>query len=132
MRILGLCAKRFFDFIFSFVLAVCSSPFLLIAMLIVKCCSPESPVIFKQERVGHKGKPFTVFKLRSMTNERDEEGNLLPDEIRLKKWGKVIRKTNLDEIPQIFNILFGDSGIIGTTKKKLDFSRVVTVNSVLL
>ncbi len=113
MRFFQFCIKRFFDFIFSFLLAVCSSPFLLIAMLIVKICSPESPVIFKQERIGHKGKKFTVFKLRSMTNERDEAGNLLPDEVRLKKWGKIIRKTNLDEIPQIFNILIGQMSFIG-------------------
>ncbi|MBE6766329.1 MAG: sugar transferase [Ruminococcaceae bacterium] len=113
MKKLQFFIKRFFDFIFSFFLAVCSSPFLLIAMLIVKCCSPESPVIFKQERIGYKGKPFTVFKLRSMTNERDADGNLLPDEVRLKKWGKIIRKTNLDEIPQIFNILIGQMSFIG-------------------
>ncbi len=105
--------KRLFDFIFSLILAICSLPFLLIAMLTVKCCSPESPVIFKQERIGYKGKKFTVFKLRSMTNERDEAGELLPDEVRLKKWGKIIRKTNLDEIPQIFNILIGQMSFIG-------------------
>jgi undecaprenyl phosphate N,N'-diacetylbacillosamine 1-phosphate transferase len=113
MRTIQFAIKRVFDFFFSFLLAVCSLPFLLIAMLTVKICSPESPVIFKQERIGYKGAKFTLYKLRSMTNERDEAGNLLPDEVRLKKWGKIIRKTNLDEIPQIFNILRGQMSFIG-------------------
>lgn len=59
-----------------------------------------------------------------MTDERDENGNLLPDEIRLTKFGKALRSTSLDELPELFNILKGDSGIIGTTKKNLDFTRV--------
>lgn len=63
----------------------------------MKFVSPESSPIFKQVRVGYKNKYFTMYKLRSMTNERDESGNLLPDEQRLKKWGKIIRKTNIDD-----------------------------------
>jgi lipopolysaccharide/colanic/teichoic acid biosynthesis glycosyltransferase len=67
-----------------------------------------------------------------MSNAKDKDGKMLPDELRLNAYGKFLRSTSLDELPELFNILVGDSGIIGTTKKKLDFSRVVTVNSVLL
>lgn len=105
--------KHLFDYIFGILMLVCSSPLLLICLLIIKIASPESPVIFKQERIGYKGKKIKVYKLRSMTNECDENGELLPDEVRLKTWGKVIRKTNLDEIPQVFNILKGELSLIG-------------------
>ena len=83
-----------------------------------------SPVIFKQPRPGKDEKIFNMYKFRSMTDARDENGNLLPDEIRLTKFGKALRATSMDELPEAFNILNGDSGIIGTTKKNLDFTRV--------
>ena len=105
--------KRIFDILFSTLVLICSSPFFLIAVLTVKICSPESPVIFKQIRPGYKGKLFTIYKLRTMTNERDENGELLPDYVRMKPWGKFIRKTNLDEIPQMINVLKGDMSLIG-------------------
>lgn len=105
--------KRLFDVLFSIVLLIFALPFLLIAMLTVKICSPESSVFFKQVRSGYKCKLFTIYKLRSMTNERDENGVLLPDTVRLKSWGKVIRKTNIDEIPQVLNILKGEMSLIG-------------------
>ena len=105
--------KRVFDLILALILFIPSSLVLLCGVIFVKMVSPESSPIFKQERVGHKGKLFTLFKLRSMTNECDENGELLPDEVRLKTWGKVIRKTNLDEIPQVFNILKGEISLIG-------------------
>lgn len=72
-----------------------------------------SPVIFKQKRPGIDGKIFTLFKFRTMTDERDENGNLLPDEVRLTKFGKLLRKTSLDELPEAFNILKGDMSVIG-------------------
>ena len=84
----------------------------------------KGPLIFKQERVGLHNKPFQMYKFRTMTDERDENGELLPDEVRLTKFGKWLRQTSLDELPEAFNILNGDSGIIGITKKKLDFTRV--------
>lgn len=65
-----------------------------------------------------------MYKFRSMSDERDENGNLLPDDVRLGKFGKTLRATFLDELPEAFNILKGDSGIIGTTKKSLNFTRV--------
>lgn len=85
-----------------------------------------SPVLFAQERPGKDGKVFKLYKFRTMTDARDEKGNLLPDEIRLTKFGKTLRSTSLDELPELFNMLKGDRGIIGTTKKNIDFSSVVT------
>lgn len=79
---------------------------------------------FTQERPGKDEKIFKLIKFRTMDNRRDENGDLLPDEIRLNKYGRFLRKTSLDEIPELFNILIGDSGIIGTTKKNLDFTGV--------
>lgn len=103
--------KRFLDF--TLVLFVPSAFILFAGMLFVKIVSPESSPIFKQVRVGYRNKHFTLYKLRSMTNERDADGNLLPDELRLKKWGKVVRKTNIDELFQIWNILIGEMSFIG-------------------
>ena len=105
--------KRIFDICFAILLLICSFPLLLLAMLIVKINSPENPIFFKQIRPGFKCKLFTIYKLRSMTNERDKNGEFLPDEQRLKTWGKVIRKTNIDEIPQMINILKGEMSLIG-------------------
>ena len=83
-----------------------------------------SPVLFKQDRAGKDGKIFKLYKFRTMTDARDEHGNLLPDDARLTKFGRFLRSTSLDELPEALNILKGDSGIIGTTKKNLDFTRV--------
>lgn len=83
-----------------------------------------SPVLFKQDRPGKDGKIFKLYKFRTMTDARDEHGNLLPDDARLTKFGRFLRSTSLDELPEALNILKGDSGIIGTTKKNLDFTRV--------
>ena len=83
-----------------------------------------SPVLFKQDRPGKDGKIFKLYKFRTMTDARDEHGNLLPDDARLTKFGRFLRSASLDELPEALNILKGDSGIIGTTKKNLDFTRV--------
>ncbi len=105
--------KRLFDLMLALILFVPAMLVLLIGIIFVKLVSPESSPIFKQERVGYKNKHFTMYKLRSMTNERDANGNLLPDEMRLKKWGKIVRKTNMDELFQIWNILLGEMSFIG-------------------
>lgn len=110
---MGKFIKRLFDLILALVLIVPGFLVLLCGMLFVKIVSPESSPIFKQTRVGYKNKLFTLYKLRSMTNERDVDGNLLPDEVRLKKWGKIVRKTNMDELFQIWNILKGEMSFIG-------------------
>lgn len=105
--------KRLFDLLFALILSIPAMFVLLIGVIFVKIVSPESSPIFKQERVGFKNKHFTLYKLRSMTNERDKSGNLLPDDIRLKWWGKIVRKTNMDELFQIWNILLGEMSFIG-------------------
>ena len=105
--------KRVFDFAFSIAVSLFAFPIICIFMLVVKIASPESPVIFRQERIGYKQKPFTILKLRTMTNECDENGVLLPDEQRLKKWGKIIRKLSIDELVQIVHIFSGKMSWIG-------------------
>lgn len=110
---MGKFIKRLFDIILALILIVPGFLLLLLGMLFVKIVSPESSPIFKQTRVGYKNTNYTLYKLRSMTNERDADGNLLPDEVRLKKWGKIIRKTNMDELFQIWNILKGEMSFIG-------------------
>ncbi|EPB8163305.1 sugar transferase [Clostridium perfringens] len=72
-----------------------------------------SPVIFKQQRPGLNEKVFSLYKFRTMTDERDENGNLMPDEVRLTKFGKWLRSTSLDELPEVFNIINGDMSVIG-------------------
>ncbi len=72
-----------------------------------------SPILFKQKRPGLNGKIFTLYKFRTMTDEKDEKGNLLPDDIRLTKFGKFLRNTSLDELPEAFNILKGDMSVVG-------------------
>ncbi len=105
--------KRVFDILFALFCSIFAIPLTLIAMLVIHICSPESPVIFKQKRVGYKNKQFTIYKLRTMTNEKDENGNLLSDELRLKTWGKIIRKLSIDELPQIINIFAWQMSFIG-------------------
>jgi len=105
--------KRLFDLVLALVLFIPGFLVLLVGVIFVAIVSPETSPIFKQERVGYKGKHFTLFKLRSMTNERDANGELLPDEVRLKKWGKIVRATNMDELFQIWNILKGEMSFIG-------------------
>lgn len=90
-----------------------------------------SPILFTQDRPGKDGKVFKLYKFRSMTDKRNSEGELLPDDDRLPKFGRILRSTSMDELPEVFNILkgdmsiVGDSEIIGTTKKNLDFTRVL-------
>lgn len=106
--------KRLFDLLFGLLLGVIAIPILLIAMLFVFLVSPKSgSPIFKQERVGYKGKKFIMLKLRTMTNSKDDNGMFLPDEDRLKWWGRIIRKTNIDELTQIVHILIGQMSFIG-------------------
>ncbi len=105
--------KRVFDLLLALALFIPATFVLLCGIIIVILASPGSSPIFKQTRVGYKKKLFTLYKLRSMTNECDENGELLPEEVRLKKWGKIIRKANIDELFQICNILKGEMSFIG-------------------
>lgn len=104
--------KRILDFILSLIAIIILSPVFLIVAILVKI-KLGSPVIFKQERPGKNEKIFTLYKFRTMTDKKDENGNLLPDSERLTKFGKTLRSTSLDELPELFNILKGDMAIVG-------------------
>lgn len=104
--------KRPMDFILSLTALIVLSPVLLIVALLVRV-KLGSPVLFKQKRPGLNEKIFTMQKFRTMTNERDENGELLADSVRLTKFGKFLRSTSLDELPGIFNILKGDMSVVG-------------------
>ena len=104
--------KRCLDFVLSLCAIIALSPVMLITALLVKM-ELGSPVIFCQIRPGKDGKLFKMYKFRSMTDEKDVEGKLLPDEIRLTEFGRKLRETSLDELPELFNILKGDMSIVG-------------------
>lgn len=104
--------KRPMDFVLSLIAIVILSPILLIVAILVRT-KIGSPVIFKQKRPGLDEKIFTLYKFRTMTDERDKNGELLPDSVRLTKFGKFLRSTSLDELPELFNILRGDMSIVG-------------------
>ena len=104
--------KRFFDIILSACALLVLSPVLLITALLVRV-KLGSPVIFCQARPGKDEKIFQLYKFRSMSDQRDAQGNLLPDEVRLTSFGKKLRSTSLDELPELWNILKGDMSIVG-------------------
>ena len=104
--------KRLIDFCISLFLLICLSP-LLIIISIWLFFENKGGVFFLQERPGRDGKIFKVIKFKTMTDEKDKEGNLLPDEMRLTKIGKIVRSTSIDELPQLINVLKGDMALIG-------------------
>lgn len=105
-------AKRIFDIVVSLVLIFICFPLLLIIGFLVKI-KLGSPIIFKQRRPGLKGKPFTIYKFRSLTEERDEKGNLLPDYDRFNNFSRILRASSLDELPELFNVFKGDMSLVG-------------------
>lgn len=104
--------KRLMDFILSFIAITVLSPILLIVAILVRV-KLGGPVLFKQERPGLNEKIFMMYKFRTMTDQRDKNGELLPNEMRHTKFGKFLRSTSLDELPGLFNIIRGDMSIIG-------------------
>lgn len=104
--------KRCLDFVLSLIALIILSPVLLIVAILVRR-KLGSPIIFKQQRPGLHEKIFCMYKFRTMTDAKDEQGNLLPDEVRLTMFGKALRSTSLDELPELFNILKGDMAIVG-------------------
>lgn len=104
--------KRIFDFVLSLTALILLCPIWIIVAVLVRC-RLGSPVIFKQERPGKNEKIFRMYKFRTMTDEKDREGNLLPDEERLTSFGKKLRSTSLDELPELINIVKGDMSIVG-------------------
>lgn len=104
--------KRPLDFIVSLTMLIVLSPLLIVVAFLVKN-KLGSPVLFKQNRPGLNEKIFTMYKFRTMTEQRDEHGALLPDHIRLTRFGKLLRSTSIDELPELLNILKGDMSFIG-------------------
>lgn len=105
--------KRIFDFFFSLAAIMCLLPVFVVVTIWLHFANKGAGAFFTQERPGYHGKPFKVIKYKSMTDERDENGELLPDSQRLTKVGHFVRSTSLDELPQLFNILRGDMSFIG-------------------
>ena len=104
--------KRLLDIVLSLIAIIVLSPVYLIVAIVVRI-QMGSPVLFSQDRIGKDEKVFKLYKFRSMTNEKDEKGKLLPEEKRLTKFGLTIRSTSLDELPELFSILKGDMSIVG-------------------
>lgn len=104
--------KRPMDFVLSLLAISILSPIFLIVAILVRI-KLGSPIIFKQKRPGLNEKIFTMYKFRTMTDERDEKGELLPDSVRLTKFGKFLRSTSLDELPELINILKGEMSFVG-------------------
>lgn len=105
--------KRFFDFWISLIAILCISPILLVVSIWLYWANKGTGAFFLQERPGKDGKLFKVIKFKTMTDERDENGDLLPDAQRLTKVGSIVRSLSIDELPQLFNVLKGDMALIG-------------------
>lgn len=113
MKLYRDCFKRFFDFWISLMVLIILSPIMLVVTIWLHFANKGSGAFFFQERPGKDGKIFKVIKYKTMTDERDAEGNLLPDALRLTKVGGFVRSTSLDELPQLINVLKGDMALIG-------------------
>lgn len=118
--------KRLFDYCISLVVLICISPILLVVSVWLHFANKGAGVFFLQPRPGYKGKIFKVIKYKTMTDERDAEGNLLPDEVRLTKVGKFVRSTSIDELLQVINVLKGDMALVGPRPLLVDFLPLYT------
>lgn len=116
--------KRVIDFCIALVALVCISPILLVITIWLHFANKGAGVFFLQERPGKNGKIFKVIKFKTMTDERDADGNLLPDTVRLTKVGKFVRSTSLDELPQLINVLKGDMSFIGPRPLYVNFLKL--------
>ena len=105
--------KRFFDFWISLIALICISPILIVVTIWLHFANKGAGAFFFQDRPGKDGKIFRVIKFKTMTDEKDADGNLLPDGERLTKVGRFVRSTSLDELPQLINVLKGDMALIG-------------------
>ncbi|MBM7651858.1 sugar transferase [Neobacillus cucumis] len=117
--------KRVFDFLISFILFIGLLPIFLLIAILVKL-KLGSPVIFKQQRPGLHGKPFYLYKFRTMTDERDNNGQLLPDRFRLTSFGRMLRKYSLDEFPQLINVIKGDISLVGPRPLLMEYLPLYT------
>lgn len=117
--------KRIFDFLVALILIIILSPIMLLTTIFIYF-RIGLPVLFKQKRPGLHGKPFFVYKFRTMTDDRDQHGELLPDHLRLTQTGKLIRKLSLDELPQLFNVLKGDLSLVGPRPLLMEYLDLYT------
>lgn len=117
--------KRLFDLILSCCLISCLLPIIGFVALMVKT-RLGSPIIFEQERPGLYGKPFYLYKFRTMTDSKDTNGNLLPDQLRLTSFGKFLRKYSLDELPQLINVIKGDISLVGPRPLLMEYLPLYT------
>lgn len=117
--------KRSFDFLVSAVSLIALTPLLLLVALSLYACM-GTPVFFVQERPGLRGRPFRVYKFRTMSNECDASGRLLSDEERLTSFGSLLRKLSIDELPQLFNVVMGDMSIVGPRPLLMEYLPLYT------
>ncbi|WP_459501941.1 sugar transferase [Bacillus sp. C1] len=117
--------KRLFDLFVSLSLAALFSILLIIVAILVRA-KLGSPILFKQQRPGLHGAPFFLYKFRTMTDETDGEGNMLPDDVRLTKFGKFLRKYSLDELPQLVNVIKGDLSLVGPRPLLMEYLELYT------
>ncbi|HZH58313.1 MAG TPA: sugar transferase [Metabacillus sp.] len=117
--------KRIFDFTVSVILLILLLPIMLLVAILIRM-KLGSPIFFIQQRPGLQGKPFNFYKFRTMTDEKDENGLLLSDEHRLTSFGKFLRRTSLDEFPQLINVIKGDISLVGPRPLLLDYLSLYT------
>jgi len=117
--------KRWIDIGGAILLFLLLAPFMLLIALLIRI-TMGAPVLFRQQRPGLHGKPFTLYKFRTMTDARDEQGNLLPDEQRLTRLGRFLRSTSLDELPELWNVLKGDMSLVGPRPLLMEYLPLYT------
>jgi len=117
--------KRLFDLFVSLSLLVFLLPLIIIVAVLVRI-KLGSPIIFKQQRPGLHGVPFFLYKFRTMTDEKDSEGNVLPDAVRFTRFGGFLRKYSLDELPQLFNVIKGDLSLVGPRPLLMEYLELYT------
>ncbi len=124
-RKIQMAIKRLFDIVFSAFLLLVFSPLLLLISLLI-WLTMGRPILFRQPRIGYRGRVFTIYKFRTMNDARDTDGNLLPDEQRLTRLGKFLRSLTLDELPELFNVLKGEMSIVGPRPLLVEYRDLYT------
>jgi lipopolysaccharide/colanic/teichoic acid biosynthesis glycosyltransferase len=124
-RPLQLTLKRAFDVVVSSTALILASPLMALIVPAIRL-TMGSPTFFRQPRLGYRGQPFVIYKFRTMTDERDEQGNLLPDEQRLTRVGKFLRNTTLDELPELINVVRGEMSLVGPRPLLVEYRDLYT------
>ena len=117
--------KRLFDLTVALTLFVALLPLMTVVAILVRI-KLGAPVIFRQKRPGYRGRPFMMYKFRSMTDDRDENGELLPDEARLTRFGRFLRAASLDELPELINVIRGDMSLVGNRPLRMEYLPLYT------